>query len=65
MNGGGHVDKTFGKPCNGIELPELNYEAMKRELLPMLNSKEYHQAKAEDFTRPKPTMSYDEVEDRM
>lgn len=37
-----HQEKYIGKPCNGIDLPDMNYDAIKRELLPMLNNKEFH-----------------------
>jgi len=37
-----HQEKYIGKPCNGIDLPDMNYDAIKRELLPMLNNKEVH-----------------------
>jgi len=34
------IMESIGPPCNGMELPD--YEAMTRELLPMLESKVYH-----------------------
>eukprot|EP00090_Calanus_glacialis_P032370 TRINITY_DN5362_c0_g1_i2.p1 TRINITY_DN5362_c0_g1~~TRINITY_DN5362_c0_g1_i2.p1 ORF type:complete len:519 (+),score=42.79 TRINITY_DN5362_c0_g1_i2:117-1673(+) len=37
-----HQEKYIGKPCNGIDLPDMNYDAIKKELLPMLNNKEFH-----------------------
>jgi len=37
-----HQEKYIGKQCNGIDLPEMNYDSIKRELLPMINNKEYH-----------------------
>jgi len=35
-------EKYIGKVCNGIDLPDMNYDAIKREILPMLNNKEFH-----------------------
>ena len=43
-----HQEKYIGKQCNGIDLPEMNYDSIKRELLPMINNKEYH-SKDEQF----------------